>query len=161
MLKRRGYPATWTARSGSGGLHVYLRHPGHLVGNWRIPGIGELRSDWGYVIAPPSWHHTGDQYEWLPGLSPWEIGLALAPGWVPLQRQQETPQASRPKYSALAPELLLLSWKMQNLIRYGNRGEYESRSEADMAACVAMFGADYSEAEVWAVMTDPTNGISV
>lgn len=29
-----------------------------------------------------------------------------------------------------------------------------------MAACVAMFGAGYTEAEVWAVMTDPTNGIS-
>lgn len=29
-----------------------------------------------------------------------------------------------------------------------------------MAACVAMFGAGYSEAEVWAVMTDQTNGIS-
>jgi len=49
---------------------------------------------------------------------------------------------------------------MQNLIRYGNRGEYESRSEADMAVCVAMFGAGYSVDEVWATMTDPTNGIS-
>jgi hypothetical protein len=29
-----------------------------------------------------------------------------------------------------------------------------------MAACVAMFGAGYSEAAVWAVMSDPANGIS-
>jgi hypothetical protein len=49
---------------------------------------------------------------------------------------------------------------MQNLIRYGNRGEYQSRSEADMAACVAMLGAGYGVGEVWSAMTDPTNGIS-
>jgi hypothetical protein len=29
-----------------------------------------------------------------------------------------------------------------------------------MAACVAMFAADYSEAEVWAAMSDPAYGIS-
>ena len=49
---------------------------------------------------------------------------------------------------------------MQNLIRYGNGGDYRSRSNADMAVCVAMFGAGYSQAEVWAVMADPANGIS-
>ncbi len=49
---------------------------------------------------------------------------------------------------------------MQDLIRHGNGGEYESRSDADFAACVAMFGAGYNVGEVWAVMTDPTNGIS-
>ena len=38
--------------------------------------------------------------------------------------------------------------------------EYRSRSNADMAVCVAMFGAGYSETQVWAVMTDPANGIS-
>jgi hypothetical protein len=29
-LERRGYPATWTARSGSGGLHGYFQYPGNL-----------------------------------------------------------------------------------------------------------------------------------
>jgi len=49
---------------------------------------------------------------------------------------------------------------MHDLILHGNRGEYESRSEADFAACLALFGADYEVAEVWAVMTDPANAIS-
>jgi hypothetical protein len=57
-------------------------------------------------------------------------------------------------------DLTRLSPKMRDLIVHGNRGEYPSRSEADFAACVAMFGAGYAEAEVWAVMTDPANGIS-
>ncbi len=49
---------------------------------------------------------------------------------------------------------------MQNLIRRGNRGEYGCRSRADMAACVAMFSAGYSEGQIWAIMTDPKYGIS-
>ncbi len=49
---------------------------------------------------------------------------------------------------------------MQDLVRHGNNGEYETRSDADFAACLAMFGAGYEEAEVWATMTDPANGIS-
>ncbi len=69
-------------------------------------------------------------------------------------------RSPRPEDIGPVPDLSRLSRRMQNLIRHGNPGEYLSRSEADMAACVAMFGASYSEAEVWAVMTDPANGIS-
>jgi hypothetical protein len=73
----------------------------------------------------------------------------------------ERPRSRRPKNPVPTPELSRLSPRMQELIRNGNRGgQYPSRSEADMAACVAMFGAGYSEAAVWAVMSDPANGIS-
>jgi hypothetical protein len=81
----------------------------------------------------------------------------------PLSQEESegsTSRLARPKNVGPTPGLLRLSQRMQDLIRYGNRGEYESRSEADMAACVAMFGAGYSVDEVWAMMTDPTNGIS-
>lgn len=159
-LERRGYPATWTARSGSGWLHAYLGYPGHRVGNRKLPGIGDLRADGGYVVAPPSRHRSGGRYEWLPGLSPWEVDLAPAPSWVPLEEPRETPRVSPPANVGPSPELSGLSRRMRDLIRHGNRGEYESRSEADFAACWAMFGADYPEAEIWAVITDPANGIS-
>ncbi len=69
-------------------------------------------------------------------------------------------RSRRPKTLEPVSELSRLSRRMRDLVRYGNRGEYPSRSEADMAACVAMFGAGYGEAEVWGVMTDPSNGIS-
>ena len=159
-LERRGYPKTWTVRSGSGGLHVYLEYPGHRVGNWKIPGIGHLRADGGYVVAPPSWHRSGGRYAWVSGLSPWDVGLAPAPEWVPLEEPQETPCMSPPANVGLSPELSGLSRRMRDLIRHGNRGEYESRSDADFAVCLAMFGAGYAEAEVWAVMTNPANVIS-
>jgi hypothetical protein len=70
-LERRGYPTTWTARSGSGGLHLYLRHPGYLAANRKIAGIGDLRGDGGLIVAPPSLHVSGNRYEWLSGRSPW------------------------------------------------------------------------------------------
>jgi hypothetical protein len=53
--------------------------------------------------------------------------------------------------------------KVRKLRRYGNVGAgspYHSRSETDFAVSLAKVGAGYKEAEVWTVMTDPTNGIS-
>jgi hypothetical protein len=79
---------------------------------------------------------------------------------LPREESERAASSYRPKNLGLTPDLLRLSERMQNLIRYGNRGEYESRSEADMAACVAMFGAGHGVDEVWAVMIDPSNGIS-
>jgi hypothetical protein len=69
-------------------------------------------------------------------------------------------RANRPADIGPAPDLAGLSPRIQNLILHGNSGQYKSRSEADMAACVAMFGAGYAASEVWAVMADPANGIS-
>jgi len=66
----------------------------------------------------------------------------------------------RPEKVGPAPDLSRLPHRIQDLVRSGNRGEYPCRSRADMAACAAMFAADYSEAEVWAAMSDPANGIS-
>lgn len=90
---------------------------------------------------------------------PRELELALpeaeAPG--PISRSRR-PAGLRP-----TPGLSLLSGRIRALISVGNRGAggpYPSRSEADFAACLAMSAAGYPEADVWAVMTDPTNGIS-
>ena len=89
---------------------------------------------------------------------PVELDRLLPP--LPREETKRVARVPRPKLLGVTPDLSQLSLKMQDLIRHGNRGEYLSRSEADMAACVAMLGAGYSEAEVWVVMTDPTNGIS-
>jgi hypothetical protein len=69
-------------------------------------------------------------------------------------------RAERPQHEGIAPTLDRLSPRMRGLILNGNRGEYQSRSEADMAAALALFGAGYTEGEVWAVLSDPSNGIS-
>lgn len=69
---RRDLPPTLTARTGSGGRHLYYaapqRHLGNAVGGLpgiegELPGI-DLRADGGYVLVPPSLHISGRRYTW-------------------------------------------------------------------------------------------------
>jgi hypothetical protein len=76
-------------------------------------------------------------------------------------RESGAARSARPKGVVGVSDLSRLSERMRELILYGDReGHYASRSEADFAACLGMFAAGFDEAEVWAVMTDPTHGIS-
>jgi putative DNA primase/helicase len=69
-------PPTLTALTGGGGVHlIYLiyRSRDSELGNSvsRLPGMDEelpgidLRANGGYIVAPPSVHCSGAQYEWL------------------------------------------------------------------------------------------------
>jgi hypothetical protein len=89
---------------------------------------------------------------------PEELRAALPPL---TEQKPKTPYRSLTPHGAMPDvDLSRLSRRMRDLIVHGNGGEYLSRSEADFAACLAMFGAGYAEAEVWAAMTDAANGIS-
>lgn len=56
------------AITGSGGVHRYFRLPdGVVIKNWcklLAPNV-DLKSKGGLVIAPPSFHQSGDQYRWV------------------------------------------------------------------------------------------------
>jgi Bifunctional DNA primase/polymerase, N-terminal len=58
--------ACWT-RTGSGGWHAYLAHPGGTVSNsaGRLGEGLDVRGDGGYVVAPPSRHRSGCRYRWV------------------------------------------------------------------------------------------------
>jgi putative DNA primase/helicase len=87
ISRHGGLPNTPTAKTGKG-FHYYFRYPRYyLVRNLAgkdvkgnpMPGI-DLRGDGGYVVAPPSIHPSGAEYEWL--VSPWDAPLAEAPLWL-------------------------------------------------------------------------------
>lgn len=64
-------PLSPTVRTGSGGLHIYLRYPeiGEVrTGAGILPKV-DIRGDGGFVVAPPSVHHSGGSYTWLKGRS--------------------------------------------------------------------------------------------
>lgn len=73
--------------TGSGGLHIYYRHPGVRIG----PSAGKLgagldiRADRGLVVAPPSLHRSGNRYEWyhrdadMPPTPRWMVRALLPP----------------------------------------------------------------------------------
>ena len=63
-------PRTLWVRTGSGGVHLYYRHPGREIGSRPMPnraGI-DVKADGGYVVLPPSIHHrTHQPYRWGDG----------------------------------------------------------------------------------------------
>jgi len=75
-------PRTLEVHSGSGGRHLYFAYPSIRLHN-RVgirPGI-DLRSDGGYVVAPPSIHPSGERYQWLPGQAPQDLSPEPLPEW--------------------------------------------------------------------------------
>lgn len=79
-------PRTLTGLTGGGGVHLIYRCSEDTLGNsaGRLPGIDgnlpgiDLRSNGGYIVAPPSIHRSGRSYEWL---NP-NAGLKPAPEWL-------------------------------------------------------------------------------
>ena len=72
-------PRTWTARSGSGGRHLYFKYPPEMVIKNSTKVVGrsiDIRGVGGLIIAPPSLHVEGD-YRWE--ISPDDVPLASAP----------------------------------------------------------------------------------
>jgi KaiC/GvpD/RAD55 family RecA-like ATPase len=75
-------PETWVVETPGGGLHFYFRHPGDRL----LPGVKgwargvDVKSDGGYVCAPPSVHPNGGEYEW--GVKPDDAPLADLPEWI-------------------------------------------------------------------------------
>lgn len=63
--KHGGLPSTPMVNTGSGGLHLYFIWNERLkTGSNVVDEAIDVRSDGGYVIAPPSRHYTGKLYEW-------------------------------------------------------------------------------------------------
>lgn len=132
--------------------------------------VGADRSGWdlSQLLRPPGTRNR--KYEDAPtvrlleldpgvGYHPREFEIALPPAPVAFSRPAERP--ARPTGQTV--DLSRLSARMRGLIASGNNASgrpYETRSEADFVVAIAMFGADYDEADAWAIMTDPANGIS-
>lgn len=71
-------PVTPTVRTANG-RHLYFQYIPEARNRVRLaPGL-DLRSDGGYVVAPPSVHHSGVLYEWTYGP---ETPIATMPEWL-------------------------------------------------------------------------------
>ncbi len=93
-------PLTVTIETG-GGRHLYFAYPSNRKiinrNGWRH-GI-DVKSEGGYVIAPPSRHQSGESYRFAEGLAPGQVELTELPvAWLELltQSSQELSPESAP-----------------------------------------------------------------
>lgn len=103
LIARHGaLPATWRARTGSHGLHLWFRlpEPGPVRAQL-ARGIDLKTHTTGYLVAPPSVHPNGERYRWLsapagiPALAPAWMVAAATPAPVPLPRFHQGTRSGR------------------------------------------------------------------
>jgi hypothetical protein len=83
-------PDTPVSKTGSGGEHIFFKHPGVEIRNsaGKLGQGLDIRGDGGYVVAPPSLHPNGNRYEWV--VKPSQTALADMPEWmINLLRERE------------------------------------------------------------------------
>lgn len=78
-----GLPPCPTVRTGGGGRHRYLKYPGVPVKSKTgiAPGV-DIRGDGGYIVAPPSRHESGKQYEWSAHANLDHMEIPPLPEWL-------------------------------------------------------------------------------
>lgn len=80
LVAAGGIPPTPVSSTGKG-FHYLFKHPGGDLRNFarKLPGL-DFRGDGGYIIAPPSIHPSGKQYEWA--ITPDVEELTDPPNWL-------------------------------------------------------------------------------
>lgn len=99
----RDCPTGYAVSTGSGGLHLYFRHPGRYVPCGPTPKTGVKRlGDGGYVVAPPSLHPNGSPYLLIEDEEPGQL-----PAWVtqPARAPEPEPEAEPEVEDESAPEV--------------------------------------------------------
>jgi replicative DNA helicase len=77
-----GFPDSVKVITGKG-YHVYMKHPGFEIRNSVNKELDiDIRADGGYVAAPPSFHGSGNQYQWVEGNSIKDIDPAPCSPWM-------------------------------------------------------------------------------
>ena len=136
-------PPTVTVRTGRG-HHYYFAAPQYSV-KTRVAvfqGI-DIRANGGMVVAPPSVHASGSEYQFVPGQSPQDIELAAAP----------------PCFSELAPETASRNGQSpptelpdQNTATSGRLIPSGERNSTLFRMGSAMRGVGFSEESITAVL---------
>lgn len=106
--ERLGLPATFEARTGSGGRHLIYRadRPVASAPLRGFPGI-DIKADGGQIVVAPSIHpDTGQPYQWINWLAP-----APWPAW--LDRLCGTPNENSPARTTTSSSYRQSGWTVE------------------------------------------------
>jgi putative DNA primase/helicase len=141
LLNGRKLPDTICVLTGGGGRHYYFAAPRIPIKN-RVgifPGI-DIRSDGGYVVAPPSAHSSGRSYCFEASSSPTDVKLAHMPGWLlavitqPAQGSAVTSDG-RPLAAPL-PEVIIEGERRKHLLSLAGSMRRRGAGEAAILAAL-------------------------
>lgn len=119
-------PDTLTVHSGrnTGGRHLYFMHPGGVVSSRRLPEGIDVKTNTGYVVAPPSVHPaTGLPYRWegdTPTHLPAELVRLLRP---------DPPRPERPSRPMQPRSNDALAKRALYLVRYVEQSPEGTRND--------------------------------
>ncbi len=97
LASQHGAIDTVEVVTGGGGRHLYFGLPEGLTVQQSKDAIGlgvEVKSDGGYVVAPPSLHPSHRPYEWDAFGHPDDQALEEAPGWLLALCHTRAPRSS-------------------------------------------------------------------
>lgn len=150
-------PPGTVVRTGSGGRHFYFGHPGGVIRNdagRRLgPGL-DIRSDGGYVIAPPSSHTSGTKYRWesrdrhLPNPPDWLLDRLREPLRPPARPMPPIAEPSSPRrISAWARAALERELAKVSTAKEGSRNSTLNRSAFSLGQIAGAGALDADEIE--------------
>jgi len=138
------FPETLTSVTGGGGNHLFFQAPSAGSVNRTLRGI-DIKSDGGYVVAPPSIHASGAHYRWK--TKTLSLGLASVPGELLSAHDHEAAVAPAPVSSKPLPltdhssGIEILNGRVQNLVMNCDAPKkhgYDSRSEVIQAIALGV-----------------------
>jgi len=149
-------PRECTVKTGGGGIHFYLRYPvDHRIpsrNGWR-KGI-DVKSDGGYVIAPPSMHGQGQPYKWQSrnGSPP-----SIPPKWLGALREADEAPPAASRNLALNGHCVLLQRAQQYAASVpgaleGNRNDAAFSLAGHLASFITDTGERLREDEILSVV---------
>ncbi len=85
LVEKHGqFPDTVEALTGGGGSHLLYDYPtgGHPISGTVLADGVDIKSDGGYIVAPPSVHISGSSYEWELSSHPSDTEVVPPPEWL-------------------------------------------------------------------------------
>lgn len=144
-LAGKHLPLTICASTGRG-LHYYFHAPKGTARNATSlkPGL-DVKTAGGYVVAPPSRHASGAQYQWAEGLEPGEVPIAVCPEWLAdlLRRRRIRRHRSTPGLADDGRETIPEGRRNTTLTSYAGRLRSLGMSRKEMLSVLELHNRTY------------------
>lgn len=108
-------PDTWRAITGRGGYHIYYRSDEKVSNATGIYSGIDIRGEGGYVIAPPSVHQNGNNYQWE--IAPDDMDIHFADQQVMDFIHKTKKEEDKPHFTL--PDVIPVGKRNDILFRFG------------------------------------------